>query len=320
MNPPGLELAKFVHDHRREINSLVRSRSYPGFVQNLAVETGLEWMDGIFHSSGTLDLYPLELSLDLAVHGLLREDTNFLAPVMQWIPLFPEALKAGGQGLLIDWVHLLLRLRLHPEVMEKLGRWLPQIPGKSLDPPGVRQLLAAGVWLSGLAPWRSCGVGALAGLPKDVSLALQNLAVGGQTSDFWSRLMVNPLGDAPCARVIGGVQGFSGEWRQPPQLTARGDRLFVRDSGRTWEIVSDYFGSQFTPLSDDPQIIGTPVEQPVSEGWNYHEGQLQSPRGRIYPFPFGPPPPLLGLELPSGLAALVSSQFFSVLLLYRGCP
>ncbi|GEM_PF-6222454 len=310
------KVEEFLKIHRDEVNTLVRSSSYPGFDQETAVSNGLLWMEKIFLFSGNLGFQPLVLSLQLTQKGLLQNNSNFLAPIESWIRAFPRAFSTDSMDVLIDWTHLLLRLRPYPEVLNRVLSWVTQVSGKDLNADAVRRLLTAASWLAGLSPWRQAGMESLDALPVSVSRELKNLATGTSNPGIWSSLKINPLGNQSWTRLIGGVQGFSGEWASPPKVLSFNGKLLVQADSRTWEIVSDYFGSLLVPYNEEFQQ--NPSDQKNTVQWRVAEDNLISPKNLRYPFPYGDPPGLEGVELSSGLAAVVSLEFFSVVLTFRG--
>lgn len=110
--------------HRTRVNDLVNRKAFPGFPVQKAVEIGLQWIQAIQNADIEPDLWPLEVALEAAARGLLPRIEGLIERIELWIRVYPNALREGGPNLLIDWIHLLLRLQDKPEIREKLLFWL----------------------------------------------------------------------------------------------------------------------------------------------------------------------------------------------------
>lgn len=318
MNPSSDQVRDWLLAHRGEVNTLVRDRSAPGLAREAGVEAGLKWMEALWRSTGTLELYPLELALDLAGRGLLKNPASLENPVAEWMGYFPRALGTAGKDLMISWIHLLLKLETYPPVREKLEKWLSLIPCGDLEGEVVLRFLAACTWLGGLPLWRRAGLEALAALPENTAHRLRTLAAGDRPPGFWSDLTRHPLGLEPWARTAGGALGFTGAWEASPAVELRGGVVVVRQGGKAWEVAADFFGAQLVPALIPEASPGQPPAQEARKGWKVQGQVLRSPSGKDYPFPFGTPPELRGVEREDGLAVVGSPDFLSLLLLYRG--
>ncbi len=311
------KVQNFLLHHRTRVNELVNRQSFPGFSVQTAVETGLQWIQAMVNAGLEPDLWPLEVALDAAVRGLLPRIEGLVERIENWIEVYTNALRKGGPNLLIDWIHLLLRLQDKPEIRKKLLPWLDSWKDAYLDDREWRECLGVLWWFAGGVALRPRAVELFTQFKPELQVQLIELACPDWSVSEVIALQDRPLGTRPWARLAGGPAGLGGPWCEPPVLLKRQGNPLVSSATKSWEILADAFGVEVVPLNAADETMKENL--PRSQSWNYQAQKITSPSGVSYPFPWGRPlVALKGVEYPDGLAALVSKDLLSVLLLYRG--
>lgn len=172
-------------------------------------------------------------------------------------------------------------------------------------------------WLAGGVALRSKAVAIFTEMEPTLQLQLLELACPEWSVAEVIALQEHPLGTRPWARLAGGLLGLGGLWNEPLVLLHHRDKPVVCSGAKSWEILADAFGVEVLSLSETDDAQKEHVSRRKS--WHYEAEKITDPSGVSYPFPWGKPPVVLkGVEYADGLAALVSQDLFSVLVLYRG--
>lgn len=234
----------------------------------------------------------LELAgLGVTGKGLLQRTWSELAPACAH--LLAEA-PAQLLGLLSN-----AALYLDSLASVRHGAWLEKMCALAPQVASMAQLQALGqviAWTSGVAHFRSGGIGAAATLPPALALA-----VFDASSSTWPRLQQALLADpwhlpggVSGGREFGAFSGLGGEFAEPPQLRASDDGFWVHSGGRYSLLMADAYGALLHGASVHEFEQAPPALVPADVVLN---GARLTVRGRS-----------IELDLPAGQITLVANR------------